>query len=192
MKLVKGRALTEVFGAIHEGKAGWTLERGLQVVVQVGQALAYAHQKGAIHRDLKPGNVMVGRYGAVYVMDWGLSRVLDKESTYVELDGGVRTRGVQSIRNPGAGAAHPDLLTQEGSRLGTPYYMAPEQARGEANRMGPLTDVYGVGALLYHLFAGAPPYFERGKSSTANEVTTRIRSAPPAPLDRLAPEIPGE
>src|SRR5262245_39966180 len=76
MKLVNGRDLKEIFALVAKGQEGWTRTRALSVLLRVCEGMAYAHAKGVIHRDLKPGNVMVGRFGEVYVMDWGLARVL--------------------------------------------------------------------------------------------------------------------
>ncbi|MHC5209558.1 MAG: serine/threonine-protein kinase, partial [Planctomycetota bacterium] len=79
MRLVKGRDLKEIFGLVWRGAEGWSQTRALNVLLKACEALAYAHSKGVVHRDLKPSNIMVGRFGEVYVMDWGLARVLGHE-----------------------------------------------------------------------------------------------------------------
>src|SRR5205823_1900838 len=123
------------------------LPRFVAVFGQVCQALAYAHSQGVLHRDLKPQNVMVGAFGEVQVMDWGLAKVLRaSEETHP------------------AGECHPaadaagSSGTQAGSVLGTPAYMAPEQARGEVDRLDERADVFGLGALLCVLLTGEPPF----------------------------------
>ena len=79
MRLVKGRTLQEIIQLVHDGKEGWTFTRAVHVLLKICEAMAYSHAKRVIHRDLKPANIMVGRFGEVYVMDWGLARVLGKE-----------------------------------------------------------------------------------------------------------------
>src|SRR5262249_9584890 len=113
------------------------LPRFLNVFLQVCQAVGYAHARGVVHRDLKPANVMVGAFGEVQVMDWGLAKVLGggEESSA----GGAST--VFSVRAGGE-------QTQAGAVLGTPGYMAPEQARGRVDLLDERSDVFGLGAVL--------------------------------------------
>src|SRR5262249_46605152 len=140
MKLVQGRTLAELLEA-RTGPAD-DLPRLLGVFEQVCQAVGYAHSKGVIHRDLKPRNVMVGAFGEVQVMDWGLARVLAEASRERE-----RPKGDQA-GNVVATARTADDATQPGSVLGTYAYMAPEQARGEVERLDRRCDVFGLGAML--------------------------------------------
>ncbi len=150
MKLVKGRTLDELLR--ERTSPADDLPRFLKVFEQVCQALAYAHSKNVLHRDLKPANVMVGAFGEVQVMDWGLAKVLTG-----------RERGREE--NPPAGSvvktvrtADADGRTQAGSILGTWAYMPPEQARGEVDRLDARSDVFGLGAILCELLTGQPPY----------------------------------
>ncbi|MCB9744677.1 MAG: serine/threonine protein kinase [Alphaproteobacteria bacterium] len=120
-----------------------TLWRLLEVFRRVCETVAYAHSRGVLHRDLKPTNVMVGDFGAVYVLDWGIAKVLKSA------DGDT---GVQTDRS--AQGAH---LTRKGQVLGTPKYMAPEQANGLIDKLGPHTDVYSLGVILFEIFMGRRP-----------------------------------
>jgi len=137
MKLVKGRDLNEIFKLAREEKEDWNLPRAVGVVVKACQALAYAHSKGVIHRDLKPANFMVGRFGEVFVMDWGLAKITGRKDLH-----DIRPANTQltsaSLHSPRRDAAEstPDspLITMDGSVVGTPAYMPPEQARGRSRK----------------------------------------------------------
>src|SRR5262249_37221689 len=131
----------------------------LDIFQQVCETLAYTHARGVLHRDLKPANIMVGKFGEVQVMDWGLAKVLargqsDSEfapapvaTTVIRLD-----RQAQDLTL----ADQSGSVTQLGSVLGTPAYMAPEQARGEVDRLDERTDVFGLGAILCQILTGHP------------------------------------
>ena len=147
MKLIKGRTLATILG-----EAG---DRGHFVAVfeQVCQAVGYAHARKVIHRDLKPANVMVGAFGEVQVMDWGLAKVLDgREAVAPERDESASP--ATEIRTP----REPDSATLAGSILGTPSFMPPEQAGGEIDRVDERSDVFGLGAMLCQILTGKPPY----------------------------------
>ncbi|MCB9700054.1 MAG: serine/threonine protein kinase [Alphaproteobacteria bacterium] len=139
MKEVEGRTLSAVIDDVHrtssEGwsttPSGWSLRRMITVFLAACRAVAYAHEQGVVHRDLKPENLMVGRHGEVYVVDWGLARLL------------------------GAGQD-----ARPGQIAGTPAYMSPEQARGEVDRVDERSDVYALGATLYEILSGRPPSSE--------------------------------
>jgi serine/threonine-protein kinase len=154
MKLVKGRTLAALLGERKEPTED--LPRLVGIFLQVCQTLAYAHARGVIHRDLKPANVMVGAFGEVQVMDWGLAKVLGAPASR----GRQPPEDVSAIRTERS--AGPDTpagaQTQAGSVLGTPAYMAPEQARGDVNLIDARADVFGLGALLCEILTGRPPF----------------------------------
>ena len=182
MKLVRGEDLTSVLRAHRSGEAEWSLPRVLNVLLRVCEAVAYAHEKGVVHRDLKPSNVRVGQFGEVYVMDWGLARVQGREEP---APAGATQESVAV-----EGGSSSALLTEEGAVLGTPVYMPPEQARGEREAIGPHSDVYALGAILYELLAGAPPYAGPSGSSSPLEVVQVVCERAPDPLLRIAPDAP--
>jgi serine/threonine-protein kinase len=157
MKLVKGRTLAALLGERNEPAED--LPRLLGIFLQVCQTLAYAHARGVIHRDLKPANVMVGAFGEVQVMDWGLAKVLarggsagEPKAQQPQAASVIRTQRSSSSDTPA------DSQTQAGSVLGTPTYMAPEQARGEVDLVDARADVFGLGALLCEIVTGRPPF----------------------------------
>jgi serine/threonine protein kinase len=196
MKLVKGRTLKEVFQLVADGQEGWTLTRALAVLLKVCEAMAYAHHKGVMHRDIKPANVMVGRFGEVYVMDWGLARVRGREDrTDVRIAPEVSTVELQSEReqaHSGQSEHASQVVTMDGHVVGTPAYMSPEQALGRLEEVGPHSDVYSVGAMLYHLLAGHMPYVKPGTNPTNYSIWYLVQERAPDALHERAPGAPAE
>jgi Protein kinase domain/Sulfatase-modifying factor enzyme 1 len=144
--------------------------------------VAYAHSRGVVHRDLKPDNVMVGRYGQVYVMDWGLARVASKR------DGGDEGDGDAQRSHPAPDlATDQPFLTHDGDVVGTPAYMPPEQAFGLVEEQGPRCDVYALGAILHHVLCGSPPYADRPEG-----VLVALRHGAPTPLLAIDARLPRE
>jgi serine/threonine protein kinase len=156
MKLVKGSTLHDLL----RQRSDPTADRGrfLAVFEQVCQAVAYAHAYHVIHRDLKPDNVMVGGFGEVQVMDWGLAKVLT-QTTAPSLGAGELGETVAGTRICGPdGGGQDEGRTQAGSILGTLAFMAPEQAAGEIEKVDQRSDVFGLGAILAVILTGSPPY----------------------------------
>ncbi|MDP6539983.1 MAG: protein kinase [Planctomycetota bacterium] len=195
MQLVDGRDLREIIALAREGREGWTSRRLVDVLVRVCEAMAYAHSKGVLHRDLKPGNIMVGRFGEAFVMDWGLAKVVGHDARSVSADSEAASAPgsvVMTDRAEGDDASTSSLRTLDGDIVGTPAYMAPEQAAGDLDRLGPRSDVYSIGALLYHLLAGHMPYEPLGEKVSSLTILKAVREGPPWALNRIDPEVDGE
>ena len=191
MKLVKGKTLGEVFELVWQQSDDWTTTRAVQVFIRICDTLAFAHSKGVIHRDLKPANVMVGSFGEVYVMDWGLAKALgagaEPDDVGVTPSSMVRTDRLSEVRE-----AQAEQLTMAGSVIGTPSYMPLEQALGHLDQLDARSDVYAVGAMLYHLLGRRAPYTDPGEKRTPKDVLMRVIAEPPEPLRELAPTLPPE
>jgi Protein kinase domain len=154
MRLVKGRTLAALLEERPDPMRD--LDRFLAVFEQVCQTVAYAHARGVIHRDLKPSNVMVGAFGEVQVVDWGLSKVLrqgEASDQSRSRSGEVDEPLVSTVRTTGGG-----LPSQSGSIIGTPSYMSPEQAQGEVECLDEQTDVFALGSILCEILTGEPAY----------------------------------
>jgi formylglycine-generating enzyme required for sulfatase activity/serine/threonine protein kinase len=195
MKRVRGTTLKEVFAELALGAGGWTETRVLSLILKVCEAMAYAHDKGVIHRDLKPANVMVGKYGEVYVMDWGVAKTRgrsDRRDLRVRADVESGEGAASGARGESEPAHEAPLVTMDGHVLGTPAYMSPEQAAGRVQEMGPQSDVYAVGAMLYQLLAGQAPYLPPGVRLAPFAVLQQVQRGPPRPLRELAPHAQAE
>jgi tetratricopeptide (TPR) repeat protein len=136
----------------------WPARRAVELVERLARGVAEAHRQGIIHRDLKPGNVLLATDGTPKVTDFGLAKLLNSDSG----------------------------LTQSDSILGTPGYMAPEQAEGKARHVGPPADVYALGAILYELVTGRPPF----RGATLLETLEQVKTIEPVPPSRLVPGLP--
>jgi serine/threonine-protein kinase len=169
MRRVEGLSLKELIQRLKKGDeqllTQYTINRRIQIFHQLCQAVAYAHSRGVIHRDIKPSNVMIGDFGDVVLLDWGLCKIIGQE--------------VRSSRS-----ATERWQTVHGQIIGTPAYMAPEQALGMIDQITPATDVYGLGALLYHFLTLTPPFY--GK--TKREVVRKVLHAELIPLRERAPQ----
>ena len=175
MKLVKGRTLQEVINGLRKGDSDtvrdFSLSQLLTVLQKVCDAVAYAHAKGVVHRDLKPDNVMIGKFGEVMVMDWGIAKVLgDRPPTDApaEAEGLAIPATVPTGDSVGADSA----ITLDGAVVGTPQYMAPEQAEGRLADVDPRTDIFSLGGILYSILALRPPT----GGTTVDEILSKVRS----------------
>jgi tetratricopeptide (TPR) repeat protein/tRNA A-37 threonylcarbamoyl transferase component Bud32 len=184
MRFVQGQTLQEAARRFHEadrakrdpGERALALRQLLTRFVAVCDTVAYAHSRGVLHRDLKPANVMLGPYGETLVLDWGLAGTFDRGDE-------ARASAEESVAPSAASAEE----TPAGKPLGTPAYMAPEQAAGRWDLVGPPTDVYGLGATLYELLTGVAPFrgpaldvlgrVRRGTFEAPRQVSKRV---PPA------------
>ena len=141
--------------------------RLLGSLIDACNAVAYAHSRGVVHRDLKPENIMLGRFGETLVVDWGVAKAASDSR---------RTRAAEPGRQPAA--SEDSSLTRPGAAVGTPRYMSPEQALGELERVGPASDVYGLGATLYCLLVGHSPFPDGDVSEVLDRVQRGIFPAP--------------
>jgi WD40 repeat protein/tRNA A-37 threonylcarbamoyl transferase component Bud32 len=160
MRFIKGESLRESIRQFHQaeqpgrdpGARSLELRQLLRRFLDVCNAVAYAHSRGVLHRDLKPSNVMLGAYGETLVVDWGLAKVIGRA------DGA----GSELTLRPSSGS---DVqATRAGVAIGTLSYMSPEQARGDLEKLGPATDVYSLGATLYHVLTGRAPFGAPGRA----------------------------
>ena len=152
MQFVEGGQLDEVVT-----REPMPIRRAVELIVKVAGTVHYAHEHGILHRDIKPGNILVDKNGEPHLTDFGLARLLDTQSSV------TRTIDV----------------------LGTPSYMAPEQAAGETTKLSKATDVYGLGAVLYQLLTGQPPF----AGGTTYETIRLLRDTEPRPLQQLNPKV---
>ena len=159
MRFIRGDSLKEAIRGFHDaqqppdrnpGRGALKLRDLLGRFIDVCDAVAYAHSRGVLHRDLKPGNIMLGRYGETLVVDWGLAKVLERPT---EEPGGPLPE--EPPLRPSSGSALDP--TQPGSAIGTPGYMSPEQVDSQLGPLGVRSDIYCLGATLYHLLTGRAP-----------------------------------
>ncbi len=158
MKLVKGDTLAKLLAGRQN--PGESLPRFLSIFESIAQTIAYTHARGVIHRDLKPSNVMVGSFGEVQVMDWGLAKVLPRGGIVDDEAAGKIPKDETVIATARSGSGDSDL-SRAGSILGTPSYMAPEQARGEIDRVNERADVFALGSILCEILTGQPAFLGR-------------------------------
>jgi serine/threonine protein kinase len=154
MRFIRGDTLKDAIAAFHADtglradptRRSLELRELLRRFTDVCNAVQYAHARGVLHRDIKPGNIIIGKYGETLVVDWGLAKALGH---------GDATAGERTLM-PASASGSADTLP--GSAIGTPAYMSPEQARGDLGALGPRSDVYSLGATLYCLLTGKPPF----------------------------------
>ncbi|MGI8980216.1 MAG: tetratricopeptide repeat protein [Pirellulaceae bacterium] len=210
MRFIRGKSLKEAIEKFHEGAGGSGLGAGekasggrkppgnsasskyspteenlelrklLQRLIDVCEAMDYAHSRGVLHRDLKPGNIMLGKFGETLVVDWGLAKPLGKSPTPVlEQQPTDTTLGLSSLPeaalHPSTSGSEPTLL---GSALGTPAFMSPEQAQGRLDLLGPASDVFSLGAILYQILTGQPPYTAATKDDVLHKAQIGDYPAP--------------
>ncbi len=183
MRFIRGDSLHDALKAYHIARKARTrggdnlaLRGLLGRFVDVCDAIEYAHCRGILHRDLKPGNIMLGRFGETLVVDWGLARTLDS------MEESTSPNDEELVRPASSLGSQPTLM---GSAVGTPHYMSPEQAAGRLDILGPRSDVYSLGATLYCVLTGEPPV----EGDNVGELLQRVQRGNIRPPRTLNPGI---
>ena len=173
MRFIEGESLQEVVRRFHDKFSVQDSTRGQRIlelrklvgrIVDVCHTMDYAHSRGILHRDLKPGNIMLGKYGETLVVDWGLAKVL----------GG----GEQVVYQEIASACEGLSPTLKGTPIGTPAYMSPEQAAGQTDDLSPQTDIYSLGVTLYQVLTGRLPHEENSVSGVIQKIKEQSFARP--------------
>lgn len=177
MKKVEGVDLREILQGIvardPSFRNKYAIKDLVEVLVQVGQAVAFAHSRGVVHRDLKPANILVGEFGEVMILDWGLAKILNEPHTeHGDLPDKIPEKDHLRLE-----------LTRAGKRAGTPLYMSPEQAAGDNENIDGRSDVYSLGSILYEVLTHENLVWGIDK----DEVLERIQNQEPVPPRKRTP-----
>ena len=168
-KLIRGQTLRATLFSTRSLDERLAL---LPHVVDACQAIAYAHSRGVVHRDLKPSNIMLSDFGETVVVDWGLAK----------------EQGTSEVRDVTPATDRAPEVTVAGVALGTPAYMSPEQARGDVDRIDTRTDVFNLGAVLYEVITGRPPF----EGATSSQIIGKVLAGEFKPVRLLVPDTPPE
>ena len=182
MRFIEGEKLGQAIQRLYDDRAASSVasqhidkfRQLLRCFVSVCQTIGHAHSRGVLHRDLKPDNVMLGAFGAVLVVDWGLAKRFDRPDSEIE------TAESPVIDESAVGA------TRQGWAKGSPAFMSPEQAEGDWANVSPASDIYGLGATLYVLLTGQLPY----TGDTSTEIVSKVKAGPCTPPEQVNRSVP--
>jgi serine/threonine-protein kinase len=182
MKFVEGQRLDEFIESVT------SIPDRLRIFLRICDAVAFAHARGVLHRDLKPANIMVGPFGEVLVMDWGLAKILHGEASNAALQADPDATLFEKPKQPAAAgeATEISVVTGHGTVMGTPGYMSPEQARGDIEHLDARSDIFSLGALLHFLLTGRPEVgtLPPGRRLDRSLAAICAKSTSPSPADR--------
>ena len=195
MKFVQGTTLHDILAKLWSGDAAtvvqYSLAHLLTIFQKVCDAVAFAHSRNVIHRDLKPANIMVGEYGEVLVMDWGLAKVVGEKRSEVsdqKSEAGSQQSPISDLEFPNS--ASPGL-TLDGQIMGSPQYMAPEQAEGEIDKLDARTDIFALGGVLYNILTLHPPVSGKSVEEMLEQIRTGAILPPTSYNPKTGKKTPG-
>lgn len=178
MKLIEGERLTSLlsYNKYQKQSEGYSINKFLEIFLKLCETLMYVHDKGVLHLDLKPDNIMVGEYGEVMIMDWGNAKLYNKKPYYSYLK-----RHMTNVKQAGFEKEAENLI------LGTPYYMSPEQTNSSRGTLTPASDIFSAGIIFYQMITGKHPFPDKDNTG---EVMIDIRRYDPPPVYEVNSDVP--
>ena len=190
MKFVEGQRLDKFIETVE------SVQDRLRLFLRICEAVAFAHARGVLHRDLKPANIMVGPFGEVLVMDWGLAKILRGESQLANHAADPEATILEKPNQPGleSGSTKSSVITGHGTVMGTPGYMSPEQARGEVEVLDARSDIFSLGALLRFILmqrtsVGFAPRLDRSLEAICAKATEERRESRYSAVQELGRDV---
>jgi len=190
MKFVEGQRLDKFIEGVE------SVQDRLRLFLRICEAVAFAHARGVLHRDLKPANIMVGPFGEVLVMDWGLAKILSRETQIADEAADPEATILEKPKQPGGAddSTKSSVITGHGTVMGTPGYMSPEQARGEIEVLDARSDIFSLGALLRFILtqktlAGLTPHLDRSLEAICIKATAEQRESRYSAVQDLGQDV---